>query len=285
MPGAARHLAAAAGAQLDVVDDRAGRDVAHRQRVADADVRAVAGLDHVADVEAVGREDVALLAVERSAAGRSGRCGWGRTRCGRPWPARRPCCVGSRRSGTAACARRRGAARSCGPRRCGRRSWAWRASRLRSGVELRELGEVRDRLEAASWAGGFARAECHQILTPRTGRSCCRRPASRSRAWCRRGGPRGWCAGCGRTCPCGVRVLTFVTGRRRPARRRGVRRSSSRRCRPRRRRRARPSARRSSQRRPGGAGTLIDSRISRRPRRRCRRPASSAPRPSAASRR
>ena len=125
-PGAPRHLAAAAGAQLDVVDDRAGRDVAHRQGVAHADVRAVARTGPRRPTpRPCGREDVALLAVERSAAARSGRCGWGRTRCGRPWPARRPCSGGSRRSGTAACGRRRGAARSCGPRRCARRSWAW----------------------------------------------------------------------------------------------------------------------------------------------------------------
>ena len=40
--GRARHLAAAAGLELDVVDDRADRDVAQRQRVARLDVDALA---------------------------------------------------------------------------------------------------------------------------------------------------------------------------------------------------------------------------------------------------
>src|SRR5690606_38332047 len=62
--GAAGHPAALAGLELDVVDRRADRDVAHRQRVAGADLGALAVLDHVADLQALGGEDVALLAVE-----------------------------------------------------------------------------------------------------------------------------------------------------------------------------------------------------------------------------
>src|ERR1700733_4349662 len=61
--GAAHELAALAGLQLDVVDDGAERDVRERQRVADLDVGGRTGLDHVADLEQRGREDVALLAV------------------------------------------------------------------------------------------------------------------------------------------------------------------------------------------------------------------------------
>src|SRR5579875_825913 len=62
-PGAARQLPAAARPQLDVVDDRADGDVADRQRVAWPDLRALAGLEDVADADLLGREDVALLPV------------------------------------------------------------------------------------------------------------------------------------------------------------------------------------------------------------------------------
>ena len=48
--GAAGHLAAAARLQLDVVHDGADRDVAQRQRVAGADLGALAALQHVADL-------------------------------------------------------------------------------------------------------------------------------------------------------------------------------------------------------------------------------------------
>src|SRR4051794_33980067 len=61
--GGAAHLPAAARLKLDVVDRRAGRDEAQRQRVADGDVGALAGLHPHAHAQAVGREDVALLAV------------------------------------------------------------------------------------------------------------------------------------------------------------------------------------------------------------------------------
>ena len=62
--GRAGHLAAAAGLELDVVHDGTDGDVAQRQRVAGTDVGALARLDHVADLEVLRGEDVALLAVE-----------------------------------------------------------------------------------------------------------------------------------------------------------------------------------------------------------------------------
>src|SRR4051812_21176167 len=61
--GAAGHLAAAAGLELHVVDDRARRDVLERKRVAGLDVRARAGLDDRADLDPRRGEDVALRAV------------------------------------------------------------------------------------------------------------------------------------------------------------------------------------------------------------------------------
>src|SRR5512139_168071 len=61
--GAAGQLAAAAGLQLDVVDDRADRDVADRQGVARLDRRVGARRDRIARAHALGREDVAALAV------------------------------------------------------------------------------------------------------------------------------------------------------------------------------------------------------------------------------
>ena len=50
--GAAAHLGARARLELDVVHRGADRDVAQRQRVADADLRALTALHHVADLEA-----------------------------------------------------------------------------------------------------------------------------------------------------------------------------------------------------------------------------------------
>src|SRR5665811_2020164 len=61
--GAAHQLPAATRLQLDVVDRGARRDVLERQRVAGLDVGSGAGLDGVAHLEALRREDVALLAV------------------------------------------------------------------------------------------------------------------------------------------------------------------------------------------------------------------------------
>ena len=62
-PGRAHDLAALAGHQLDVVDRGAERDVRHRQGIADACLGVGAGHDHVADLQAVRQEHVALLAV------------------------------------------------------------------------------------------------------------------------------------------------------------------------------------------------------------------------------
>src|SRR6185295_4772021 len=61
--GGTAELAAAPRLELHVVDERADRHQRQRHRVADRDVRAGAGLHGHADAQAVGREDVALLAV------------------------------------------------------------------------------------------------------------------------------------------------------------------------------------------------------------------------------
>src|SRR5688572_14518625 len=61
--GAPAHLAAAPDVQLDVVDHRADGDVADRQRVAGQDVGLRSRHQRVPDLETVGRDDVALLAV------------------------------------------------------------------------------------------------------------------------------------------------------------------------------------------------------------------------------
>src|SRR5262249_32904658 len=61
--GGARHLRALARLQLDVVNERARRDVLERERVADLDVGLRPGLDRRADAQLRGREDVALRAV------------------------------------------------------------------------------------------------------------------------------------------------------------------------------------------------------------------------------
>src|SRR4051794_21392925 len=59
----ARHLAAPARLELDVVHERPSRDVLERQRIARLDVGADAGLHDRADADAGRREDVALEAV------------------------------------------------------------------------------------------------------------------------------------------------------------------------------------------------------------------------------
>src|SRR5690348_14806659 len=61
--GRARELAALARLHLDVVDDGADRDVAHRHGVARLDVDALARDDLVALLEALRRQDVGQLAV------------------------------------------------------------------------------------------------------------------------------------------------------------------------------------------------------------------------------
>src|SRR6478736_4511280 len=62
-PGRAGDLRATTGLELDGVDDRTGRDVAQRQAVAGLDVGAGAVLDRHALLQALGGQDVALLAV------------------------------------------------------------------------------------------------------------------------------------------------------------------------------------------------------------------------------
>src|SRR5690606_18937126 len=61
--GGPAHLGAATGTELDRVDRGTDRDVAQRQVVAGLDVGAGAGLDGRALRQALGRDDVALLAV------------------------------------------------------------------------------------------------------------------------------------------------------------------------------------------------------------------------------
>src|SRR4051812_28041464 len=62
--GTAHHLAALAGLELDVVHDRADRDVTQLHGVARLDRRVRARAHFVAGLHALGREDVAALAVE-----------------------------------------------------------------------------------------------------------------------------------------------------------------------------------------------------------------------------
>src|SRR5436190_11477219 len=57
-------LGTAARLELDVVHRGSDRDVTQRQRVADADLAALAALHHGADLETLRGDDVALLAVE-----------------------------------------------------------------------------------------------------------------------------------------------------------------------------------------------------------------------------
>ena len=88
-PAAAAELAAAADLQLDVVDGRAGRDEAQRQRVARLDVGGARRDDLVADLEVLRGEDVALLAVHvveqrDEAPSGSGRTGCAATLAGTP---------------------------------------------------------------------------------------------------------------------------------------------------------------------------------------------------------
>src|ERR1035437_7480137 len=59
----ARHLAALAGLQFDIVNHRAGRDVLQRKRVANQDVGRRAAHDLHAHLQPVGLQDVALLPV------------------------------------------------------------------------------------------------------------------------------------------------------------------------------------------------------------------------------
>src|SRR5215831_46007 len=72
--GAPAELAALAGLELDVVHERAERDIPDGQGIARQDIRLRPGHDHVAGLEPERRDDVALLAVpvvEQGDAGRS----------------------------------------------------------------------------------------------------------------------------------------------------------------------------------------------------------------------
>ena len=90
--------------------DGTDRDVAQRQGVARLDVGLRAGLDRVALLAGASGRGCSASRRPRSAAARCARCGSGRTRCERPWPARRPCRGdGSRSAGRPACGRRPGA--------------------------------------------------------------------------------------------------------------------------------------------------------------------------------
>ena len=61
--GCARKLCALTWVKLNVVDEGTNRDVGQRQSVAGLDVCVSARLDNIADLQAVGSDDVSLLAV------------------------------------------------------------------------------------------------------------------------------------------------------------------------------------------------------------------------------
>jgi hypothetical protein len=82
-------------AELDVVDDRTDRDVAHRQGVAGRMSEPCPDCSMSPTPPSPARGCSASRR-RGSAAGRCGRCGWGRTRSPRPWPGRRPCHARSR---------------------------------------------------------------------------------------------------------------------------------------------------------------------------------------------
>ena len=110
--GGAHHLAALARLQLDGVEDRAEGDVRESGSMfPGADLGVRTGHQHVAHLQAVGREDVALLAVgvvEQRDVGGAVRVVLDRRR---PSPARRPCRGGSRSCGSGACGHPHRAAR------------------------------------------------------------------------------------------------------------------------------------------------------------------------------
>src|SRR6185312_16172839 len=62
--GRTRHLRALARLHLDAVHRRADRDIAQRQRIAGLDRRIAARHQLIADLRALGRDDVAALAVD-----------------------------------------------------------------------------------------------------------------------------------------------------------------------------------------------------------------------------
>ena len=58
--GGAGKLRALAGVQLNVVDEGTGGDIRHGQRVTDLDIGIRAGVDHIADLQTLRCDDVAL---------------------------------------------------------------------------------------------------------------------------------------------------------------------------------------------------------------------------------
>src|SRR5690349_4566222 len=168
--GAAGHLAAAAGLELDVVDGGADRDVAQRQGVARADFGALAVLQRVADLHVLGGGDVGLLAVvgvgERDAAVAVGVVldGGDLGRHAVLDPAEVDDAVALLVAATAVAS--------------GLAAVAVAATRARLlgeegllGRGLGDLREVGDRLEPTTGAGGLALAECHLYASNRSMRS------------------------------------------------------------------------------------------------------------------
>src|SRR5579885_1215336 len=72
-PGAARHLRSRPGFELDRMDEGADRDMLETQGVARLDIGVGAGLDLLADLEPLRREDIALVAVGIMQQGQVGR--------------------------------------------------------------------------------------------------------------------------------------------------------------------------------------------------------------------
>src|SRR5581483_3280727 len=159
------HLAAGTGLQLDVVHDRADRDVPQRQRVAGADLRALPGLEQVTDLRAARGEDVALLAVEivqqqdAAVAVRVVLDG----RHLRRHPVLGPLEVDHAVLLLVAATAMAGGLAAL--RVATARAVLGREQRT-FGLALRDLREVRHRLEPATGAGGLALAEWHQRLPP-----------------------------------------------------------------------------------------------------------------------
>src|SRR5690606_35271015 len=174
--GRAGHLAARARLDLDVVHHRADGDVAQRQRVAGPDLRALARLHHVADLQVLGGEDVALLAVvvvqQRDAAGAVRVVLDGRD-LGRH-AVLVPLEVDAAVLLLVAAAAVAGGLAAPVVAATGLR--LRREQRL-LGLVAGDVGEGRDRLETAAGAGGLALADGH-VTSPRTGRSGRRRPTA-----------------------------------------------------------------------------------------------------------
>src|SRR5262245_57754316 len=172
-PGRTGHLAPGAGPELDVVHRGAHGDVAQRQGVAGTDLGALSRLQHVADADVAGRQDVALVAVEvvqQCDAARpvgvvldGGHLGGDAVLVAAEVDHPVPLLV------AATAVARRLAAVDVAPAGGG-----LLVDQRPLGAVAGQLGEVRDRLEPAAGAGGLALAECHRgasPLSPGTGRS------------------------------------------------------------------------------------------------------------------